>query len=208
MVEHGAAGEEMELALGGFGIGGTGAKLFAGSAERVEPNSVFGPELKFEFLAKALGESRAFAVGGNGDLEIAPLHDGAVVEVAVVDIVDGVTEDMALVGFEKNGFVEVAERGGGDDEEFVVEIGGSESFGEPIDLAITDTFGEVGMKIRGDDGDVRAGLEERWDFGCSDRTTADDEDVAILEFEEGGKDGHGFALKNGGLKIHCGVFGG
>ena len=89
-----------------------------------------------------------------------------------------------------------------------VEVGGLEWFGEPIDLAIADVFGEIGVEIRGDDGDVGAGLEERWDFGCSDRTAADDEDVAILEFEEGGKDGHGFALKNGGLKIDCGVFGG
>jgi hypothetical protein len=191
----------MELALGGFGIGGSGAKLFAGSAERVEPNSVFGAELKFEFLAKALGESRAFAVGGNGDLEIAALDDGSVVEVTVVNIVDGVAEDMALVGFEKDGFVEVAERGGGNDEEFFVEVRGSESFGEPIDLAIADAFGEVGMEIRSDDGDVGAGLEKGWNFGCGDGATADDEDAAILEFKEGRKEGHGFTLKNGGLKI-------
>jgi hypothetical protein len=71
--------------------------------------------LFFEFLAKALGKSRAFAVGGDGDLEITALDDGAVVEVAVVDVVDGVAEDVAAVGFAIDVGVEIAERGGGDD---------------------------------------------------------------------------------------------
>ena len=63
---------------------------------------VFGAELLFEFFAEALGERGAFAVGGNGDLEIAALDDRAVVEVAVIDVVDGVAEDVALVGFAIN----------------------------------------------------------------------------------------------------------
>src|SRR5271166_4997319 len=108
-VEHGTAGQEMEPALGGFGIGGLGAEDFAGGAEPIEPGGVLGSELLLEFLAEALGERGTFAVGGDGDLEIAALDDGAVVEVAVVDVVDGVAEDAALVGFEEDGGVDVRE---------------------------------------------------------------------------------------------------
>jgi hypothetical protein len=53
-------------------------------------------------------------------LEIAALDDGAVVEVAVVDVVDSVAEDVALVGFAIDLGVEIAKRGGGDYEEDVV----------------------------------------------------------------------------------------
>ena len=181
-LEHGFAGQGVELALGGFGIVGLGAEGFAGGAEPLEPVFVFGAELFFEFFAEALGERGAFAVGGDGDLEIAALDDGAVVEVAVLDVVDGVAEDSALVGFEEDGGVDVWERGGGDDEKDAGEIFGREEFWEPGDFAGADVFGELWGEFRGDDGDAGAGFEEGGDFGGGDGAAADDEDGAVEEF--------------------------
>jgi hypothetical protein len=118
----------MELLLCGFGIGGLGAKLFTEGTQGVEPEGVFGGKLLFEFFAEALGKRGAFAVSGDGDLEVATLDDGAVVEVAVVNIVDGVAEDIAFVGFEKDGCVHLRKRGGGDTEEDALKIFRFEGF--------------------------------------------------------------------------------
>src|ERR1700757_2147113 len=100
-----------------------GAEVFALGAEVVKPGGVFGSELLFQILAQALGERRAFAVGGDGDLQVAALDNGAVVEVAVLDVVDAVAEDLALAGFAEDGSVDVGEKGGGDDQEFPVKVG-------------------------------------------------------------------------------------
>ena len=140
-LEHGLAGEGVEPAFGGFGVDGFGAEGFAGGAQPFEPVLVFGAELLFEFFAEALGESGAFAIGGDGDLKIAALDDGAVVKVAVIDVVDGVAKDAALVGFAIDLGVEIAERGGGDDEEGTVEIIGGEFFRGPGDFLLADPFG-------------------------------------------------------------------
>src|SRR5580693_1722468 len=108
LLETGLAGEEMEPALGGFGIGAGAfrAKHVAGSAKPFEPIGVLGDELLFEFEAEALGESRALAVGGYSDLEIAALDNRAVVEMAAVGIVDGVAKDVAAFGFGEDGSVQ------------------------------------------------------------------------------------------------------
>jgi hypothetical protein len=42
-----------------------------------------------------------------------------------------------------------------------------------------------------DDGDAGACLEKAGDFGSCDGTATDDEDGAVVEFEEGGEEGHG-----------------
>ena len=43
----------------------------------------------------------------------------------------------------------------------------------------------------GDDSDTGAGLEKAGDFGSCDGAATDDEDGAVVEFEEGGEEGHG-----------------
>ena len=145
LFETGLAGEYMEPALSGFGVGAgrLRAKQVSGSAEPFEPGGVFWAELLLEFTTKALGESRAFAVGGNGDLQIAALDDGAVVEMAVVDVVDGVAEDVAAFGFGEHGGVEFAYGGSGDHQDRAFEIVGREGLGMPVDFAAADVFGEV-----------------------------------------------------------------
>ena len=115
--EHGAAGEEMKPLLGEFGLGVLRAEDLASCAEPIEPGGIFGAELCLEFLAQALGQGGAFAVGGNADLEIAALDDGAVVEMAVVDVIGGIAEDVAGFGFLEDGGVDFGDGSGGDDEE-------------------------------------------------------------------------------------------
>ena len=133
----------------------------------------------FEFFAETLSQGGAFAVGGDGDLEIAALDDRAVVEVAVVDVVHGVAEDVALVGFAIDLGVEIAERGGGDYEEGVVEILWLERFWRPSDLLVADSFGELGREFGRDYVDLGAGFEEAGDFLGGDPAAADDEDSAV-----------------------------
>ena len=84
----------------------TGANLLARFAEGIEPAGVFGWILLLQFFAHALGESGAFSVGGDGDLQIAALHDGAVVKMAVRDVVHGVAEDATGLRFLKDGGVD------------------------------------------------------------------------------------------------------
>ena len=90
-------------------------------------------------------------------MEIAALD---VIEMAVIDVVDGVAEDVEFLGFGEDGSVDVAEGGGGDDEEFVMEIGRLEWFGEPVDLAIADELREITVEFGSDDGDAGSGFEE------------------------------------------------
>jgi len=181
-LEHRAAGEEMQPALGGFRIGGLGTKNFTGCAEPLEPSGIFRGELFFELLAKALGECRAFAVGGDGDLEVAALNDGAVIEVAMVDVVDGVAEDAALFSFEIDRLVDIVERSGSDDKEHTEEVFSFKGLREPIDFAAADPFDELRREFGGNDGDTCAGFEKAGDFGSSDGAATDHEDGAVVEF--------------------------
>ena len=191
-LETGLAGKQMEPALGSFGVGAgrLRAKQVTGNAEPFEPGSVFGTELLFEFKAEALGKSRTFAVGGDGDLQIAALDDGAVVKMAVVDVVDGIAENVAAFGFGEDGGVEFANRSGGDHEECSNEIVGSKRFGMPVDFAAADIFGEMWMEFGRDDADTRASLEKRGNFLCGDGAAADDDDESVFKFEEGGEKAH------------------
>ena len=110
------------------------------------------------------------------------MDDGTVVEVAVVDVVDGVAEDLTLVGFAEDGSVDIGERGSSDDEEFSVEVGGFEEFGQPGDFMIAGAIGEFGIKSWSDNGDAGAGFEQAGDFGSGDRTATDNENGAVVEF--------------------------
>jgi hypothetical protein len=93
-------------------------------------------------------------------LEIAALDDGTVVEVAVIDVVDGIAKDLTLVGGVENGGVDFGERGGRDDQEFVSEVVGGKQFGEPGEFVIVGALGESGVESGRDDGDLCAGFEE------------------------------------------------
>ena len=80
-----------------FGIG-CGAQFFASFAEGIQPHGVLARILLLQFFTQSLRERRAFAVGGDGDLQIAALHDGAVIKVAVRNVVHGIAENAARIG--------------------------------------------------------------------------------------------------------------
>ncbi len=149
-LEHGAAGEKMQPLFGEFGLGVLRAKDFTSGAEPIEPGGIFGAELFREFLAEALSEGGAFAIGGDGDLEIAALDDGAVVEVAVGGVVDGVAENVAGFGFAEDGGVDFGNGSGGDDKESAGEIAWFVEFGPPVEMVSADLEGEIGIEARGD----------------------------------------------------------
>jgi hypothetical protein len=189
-LEHGAASEQVELVARGFGIGGLGAKSFASGAEPVEPSGVFGAELLLEFFAEALRERGRFAVGRDGDLEIATVNDGAVIKMAVIDVVDGIAEDVAVIGFGKDSGIYFFQRSCRDDQEPVVEVDGLKGFGEPFDATIANKLSEIAIDFGGDDRDFGARFEQARNFGSGDDAATDDENAAVFEFKESGKQAH------------------
>ena len=100
-------------------------QLLAFLREVCEPTGVFGTEGGFHFFAEAAGEGRAGSSGGDGDLQLAAADHRGVVEVAEGWDVDDVAEHVALAGFTVDGVVDFGRIGGGNDEEHVVEVGGT-----------------------------------------------------------------------------------
>ena len=70
---------------------------------------------------------------------------------AVVDVVDGVAENVTAIGFIKNRGVEVTQRGGSDNEESAVEVCTRKGLWGPVNLAITDVLDEPGREFWRDD---------------------------------------------------------
>ena len=124
-------------------------------------------------------------------MQIAALDDGAVVEVAVGDVIDGVAKDAAGFSFLEDGGVDFGDGSGGDDEEGAGEIAGFVEFGRPAEMVSADLGVEMGSEARGDDANAGTGFEEGGEFGFGERTTADEDDLAVFEFEECGEEGHG-----------------
>ena len=72
--------------------------LLAAAAQLVEPGLVLGPEHRRQLLPEPPGERRAVAGRGNRDLQVPALHDGGIVEVAVLRHVHGVAQYAPLAG--------------------------------------------------------------------------------------------------------------
>ena len=64
----------------------------------------------FEFKAKALGESRAFTIGGDGDLKVAPAHNSRIVEIAAFRLIDNVAPNTPALRLVKDSLVQVGRR--------------------------------------------------------------------------------------------------
>jgi len=115
-------------------------------------------------------------------LEIAALDDGAIVEVAAVNVVDGVAENVVLFGGVVDRFVYLREGGGGDDQEGALEVIGGEEFFNPNEFTGAVAILEFGGEGGGHYCDACAGLQEAGNFGSGDGATTDDEDRAVVEF--------------------------
>jgi len=129
------AGEIVEQVLAFFGVQGGSEEFFSLLTELLQPNFIFRAELFFEFFAKALGQRRALARSGDGDLQrAAPCH-GGIVEVAKLGNVDDVAEYAAPLRFGVDLLVQFGRESGGDDEEHSIEIARLIGTREPFDLA-------------------------------------------------------------------------
>ncbi len=67
----------------------------------------------------------------------------------------------------------------------------------PVDFAAADVLGELRVEFGRDDADASAGSEERRDLLRGDGAATDDDNEAVFEFKEGGKEGHGMILSEG-----------
>src|ERR1700730_11193036 len=74
-----------------------GAKFLASLAQGIEPSGVFSGILLLQFFPQTLRERWTFAVRGDGNLQIAALHDGTIVEMAISNCIKGIAEN--AVGF-------------------------------------------------------------------------------------------------------------
>ena len=63
-------------------------------------------------------------------------------------------------------------------------------FGPPVEMVSADLGGELGVEARGDEANACAGFEEGGEFGFDESAAADDDDLAVFEFEECGEKRH------------------
>src|SRR6266852_1726265 len=180
----------MQKALGLFRLVLLGAEHIARDAEPLDPCGVLGAELLLKLLAQSLRECRAFSVGGDGDLQVAALDDRAVVEMAVFDVVHGVAEQAALVGFLKHLLIHRALRGGCDNQKCAVQVFAFKTFWAPIDLPITYPLAKLWIDLRSHDANFGAGIQQAGNFIGGDGASADNQNAAAFEFQECGKKRH------------------
>jgi hypothetical protein len=75
-----------------------------------------------------------------------------------------------------------------------VEILGGKQLRNPDDFLLANPFGEMGIYLGRDYADAGASLEQAGDFRNRQGTPTDDDDLAAVEFEEYGKEGHFLVL--------------
>src|SRR5262249_4188557 len=121
---------------------------FARRTEPLEPAFVLRTKLRFEFFAQTLRESRTLTVGGNGDLQISALHDGAVIEMAVFDVIYGVAENSEGIGYAIDGLIHAGNRRCSNNKKGILQIASLEFLFAPIDLAFTNKGGQGGVNHR------------------------------------------------------------
>ena len=99
------AGQGVQDSFRAFRVWGFGAQDGARCAQFFQPFGVVFAVGFFQFHTDTLGQGGAFAVGGDGQLQIAALDDGAIVEMAVFDVIDSVAEDAARLTGLKHGLI-------------------------------------------------------------------------------------------------------
>src|ERR1700726_3910659 len=169
---------------------GPGAKFLASFAQRIQPRRILRGILLPQFFSETLCERGTFSVRGDGNLQIAALDDGAVVEMAVGDVVHGVAENTADFGGLKDCGVYRLNGSRGDNQSSVLQIGRSEFLRRPLNFAGFYPGGNLRINLRSDDPHASVSLEEARDFAGCDVAASDDHDRSTLQLHEYGKEAH------------------
>src|SRR6185437_13571764 len=113
-----------------------GENLAAQLTEPGQPGAEIARQLLIDFAPQALRDSRAFAGGGDGDLQVAAADDRSKKEIAVGYVVDAVAQDAPRDGGAIDLRVDFRRAGGGDDNEVAVDVRGGERTGNPFEPAL------------------------------------------------------------------------
>jgi hypothetical protein len=105
LFEHRTAGQLVQQLPRRVGTWTASAQDLASGTKPFKPHFIVRAELRFELVTKPLRQRRAFAVRGDGNLQIPALHNRTIVEMAMRDVVDGVAQDAARFGLAKNSSV-------------------------------------------------------------------------------------------------------
>ena len=139
-----------------------------------------------DLAAQALRQGWAFAGCRNRDLQIAAAHDRAEEKVAVGNVVDAVRRDAARDSLAIDRGVDFGRIGGGDDDEVAVEIGWLELALDPIELALGGELADFRPSLRRNHTQLDAGLEQAADLFERNRSRADEQGGAAVEFQKDG----------------------
>jgi hypothetical protein len=99
VIEGFAAGHLVQQLSTCFNIQIRGEHLISRRAQLMQPCLILGSKLLLQFFPKSLRERRAAAIGGNGNLQVTPLHYCSVVEITIFGIVDRIAENVSQPRF-------------------------------------------------------------------------------------------------------------
>jgi hypothetical protein len=129
-----------------------------GVSDHLEPAGDTLVQYLINLLPEPLSNGRAFAVSGDGNLQIAATHNSGKIKIAVRRIVHGIAEDAATLGFEENGAIDgrVGSRRNG--EKNASEIVGVKFSRQPSNISGSGELLHVGIGTWCDDGDAGTGF--------------------------------------------------
>src|SRR5258708_1814938 len=160
------------------------------SPNPLKPQLVLRPELLFELQAKTLRKRGTLAVGGNSDLQVAALHDRAIVKMAVLDVVHGIAQNSARVSLAKNSFVNAGRGRSSDNQICAVEVRGSKRLCPPFHFSLRDPLGDCGRHLRRDNANASLGRKKALSLSFLDASAADNHNQAISKLHENGQQAH------------------
>jgi hypothetical protein len=97
----------MESLAAIFRIQATSKQLLPHAPEFFDPAGINRRQLGFELPAQSLRERWTLPGGGNRDLQIAPAHDGWIVKVAAIRVIDHVAENLPTPSLAVDGIVDL-----------------------------------------------------------------------------------------------------
>jgi hypothetical protein len=150
--------------------------------------------LLFELFPDALRQRRTASRGGNRYLKIATLDDGRIVKVAVLGIINGVTQDAALTGFLEDGVRKLTSRNRGNDQKHAIKIVGLEPLLDPGKPFRRSPRSDAIRCRRRHHPHIRVSRKQAGDFRLADSPCANNQAGASGELDEQREQRHSVQL--------------
>jgi hypothetical protein len=153
-------------------------------AEILEPGAeVFG-KLLVDLAAQSLGDGGAFSAGRDSDLQVATAYDRAKIKIAIWNVIDTVTNNIALHRGFIDRSIDLGRSRRRDDEELAVKVGGFEAAWNPVEIALQRELLDLGTGFGSDDGEISTCFKQGTDLLECNGSSADEQDAASGEIEK------------------------